>query len=70
MFAVLYSKQNYIYWVLSYPVDFNAPQEFWNAPSKAVHGEFHGSRGHKKKQEFKNYKTKTIIRGLGLDKLS
>ena len=45
---VLYSKLNYIYWVLSYSMDFKAPWELWNPLSKAVPGKFHGSGGHSK----------------------
>ena len=39
---VLYSQQNYnSNEVLSYSVDFKAPQELWNPLSKAVPGKFH-----------------------------
>ena len=30
-------------------MDFKAPQELWNPPSKAVHGTLHGSDGHSKR---------------------
>ena len=43
---VLYSKQNCIYYLLSYSVDFKAPRELWNPLSEAVPGKFHGCGGH------------------------
>ena len=43
---VLHSKWNYNHYLLSYSMDFKAPQELWNPLSKAVPGEFHGSGRH------------------------
>ena len=48
---VIYSKYNYIYYVLSYSVDFKAHRELWNPLNKVVHvpGKCHGSSGHSKR---------------------
>ena len=40
---VFFAKQNYIYQVLAYSVDFKATQELWNPLNKPVTGTFHGS---------------------------
>ena len=42
---VFYSKQNYIYKVVSYSVNFKAPRELWYPLSKTIRGKFHGSAG-------------------------
>ena len=46
--------------MMSYSVDFKAPQELWNPLSEAVPGKFHGSV----------YKTKPIFIDLGYGKSS